>query len=312
MTQKKIVNMRYKTFTLDDEQLIRMASKDKRFEYKYVPVVAYNQKNANDAIIALPQLIYFQNRIINPRDGNKNFPFIFSLYEFGTSLTLLRSYTSNKINSEELLSVKKAFRHLKRIVSQCSERVIADLCCSIILDVLRKNSEDEITFFIESPMSDKMLGRLGTLYLDLDRVTLVFLATRPSDLMTTVMSQHTGKIRFDIHRLMSEESNEFLGPYPGDSEDSLIQTYFFKPKPISYESGNYRPIRLDIFSQGLSRETLEKKKDDLQKLLAPNSQNTETDWGIIEEPRLLLPSGFNELKRALDKKKEEVSVLLDE
>lgn len=312
MTQQKIVNIKFKNYTQSEEQLIKIASREKSFEFKFIPAVAFNKKNEEADASSPSELIFYQDKCAANNKENNFAPYVFSLYEFGTSLTLLRSYTSDIINSQVLQSVKQAFRQLKRIVSKCSERIISDLCCNIILKILQENHRERITFFIISPMSDKMLGHLGTLYLNLRRVTIVFLATRPTDLMTTVMSQHTRRIRFDLHRLMSEDSDEMVGPYPGDSEKSLTQTYFYKPKPIpSEDKGSYRPIRLDIFSQGLSLKELEDKKEELRKLLKPGSSNTETDEKT-GEPRLLQPNGFNFLNKKLELHKEEFSELLEQ
>lgn len=302
----RIINIKYRVFTPDENQLLETAG-SADFKYKYIPVVAYNTKSKDKADdLTAPKLLFI---------NNDDSYFIFTLYELGTPMTLLKSYTGGGISAEDLRSVKEAFRKLKGVVSQCSERVVADLCCDIILKEINavENRQKKLVFFIDRFNSDKMFGRLATLNLNLDRITIVFLTGRPTELMTTVMSFHTGKISFDICRLMHKEfDGEFVGPYPGDSQESLAQTYFFKPKPIASDMGSYRPLRLDIFTQGLSADEIYEKKELIRRLLVleknniNNNKNTETDPST-SEPKLLLPYGFHELDEKLDREKEKIA-----
>jgi hypothetical protein len=300
----RIVNIKHKVVTRDEEQLLEMAGSDvKKFKYEYIPIVAYNTKSKDKTDLTAPEILCFKNK-----DGDSVFPF--TLYEMGTPITLLKSYTLGNISADDLRSVKKAFEKLKGVVFQCSERVVADLCCDIILKEIKNPQKDELVFFIDSFNSDKMFGRLATLNLNLNKITIVFLTSTPSDLMTTVMSYHTGKITFDIYRLMHEEFGDgFIGPYPGDSEESLVQTYFFKPKPIA--KGQYRPMRLDIFAQGLLTDEIYEKKELLRNLLVdeedkPRDKNTLADPSTKKGPRSLIPYGFRELDDKLNWEKKRI------
>ena len=291
---KQIISIRYKTITPNDGHLINLVQKEGvDFKYSSVPLVAYNKKTVGKVDLSAPILVPY----------NKMSPFY--LYELGIPITLLKIYSANRICKEDLISVKKAFRQLKYVASQCYDRVIADLCSDLILNEIKINDDDnELVFFIEKPMSNKMLGRLGTLHLNLSKVTICFITSRPSDLMTTVMSYHTGKITFDIQRLFSDDSHDFIGPYPGDSEDSLIQTYFYKPPPEK-EGGQFLPMRLDIFTQGSLRSMIDDKKELLNELLIPGTNNTEHDRSSLE-PRQLVPAGFGDLMEVL--KREEMKI----
>jgi hypothetical protein len=260
-----------------------------KFQYKFIPVVAHNSKISEEDEITSPKYESF----------NDDMPF--SLYNLGVPVAILKIYTSGKIKKEDLNSAKKAFKELKNFASQCSERTIADLCCKVIIEEITKmNNNQHLVVFIEKSASDKMLGRLATLYLNLDKITISFLTSDPSDLMTTVMSSQTGKLSFDIHRLMMTGINDFIGPYPGDFEESLIQTFFYKPFPLS-EGGDYRPMRIDIFAQGLLRDKIEGKKEIIKQILSPESKDVETEDGEKNDgPRNLVPRGFRELKNYLD------------
>lgn len=293
----RIVNIRHKTYTIDDKEILMLAKHaGHRFRYKYVPLVAYNKKTSGENDLTTPRLESFDNKAP------------FSLYQLGTPIAILiRFMDANKIRKKDFTSARKAFRELKNFAAQCSERTIADLCCKVILGEIRtRENDEEFVFFLEKSASDKMLGRLATLNLNLDKITVCFLSTSPSDLMTTIMSNQTGKLHFDINRLMTANYyDDFPGPYPGDYEDSLIQSYFYRPSPINDKAGDYTPMRLDIFAQGLLINEVEKKKAKIKKLLAPNSPDIETDSKKIG-PRTILPYGFADLDGFLEREKNEI------
>ena len=289
---KSIINIRHKTYTPEDEQLLQLAANSSKFRYRFIPLIAYNKKTSGE------------NDLTQPTLGSFNDMVPFALYELGIPIAILRSYMGSEIKKEDLISTKKAFKELKNFASHCYERIIADLCCQILIKEVRQQRDNEhIIFFIEKSASDKMLGRLASLYLDLDKVTICFLVFDPSALMTTVMSYQAGKLHFDINRLMTEDTSDFFGPYPGDSEDSLIQTYFYKP-PRLPEGGGYRPMRVDIFTQGLRRDEIDRKKELIKDILCPGSPDTEFEREK-REPRLLMPMGFKELRDKLEYHKKD-------
>jgi len=294
MSEIKIINISHRTYTLNDEDLLKLAANNK-FRYKFIPLVVYNKKTFQGEDLTVPPF---------PKSFNNKTPF--TLYELGIPITILRSYMgSRNIEKDDLISAKKAFKKLKNFASQCHERILADLFCEIILSEIEKESSSKhIIFFVEKSASDKMFGRLASLYLDLDKVTICFLVFDPSDLMTTVMSYQTGKLHFDIHRLMTTDTSEPLGPYPGDSEDSLVQTYFYKPAKLP-RGGEYCPIRLDIFAQGLLKDKIEEKKDLIRRVLhSESSSDTYADG--TSEPRILKPIGFRELTEFLKRQEKDI------
>jgi len=292
MREVTIINIKHKTFTPDNEEMLKLV-KSNNFKYKFIPVVVYNKKSSGKNDLSTPSLVTF----------HAYYPF--TLYELGTPIAILRNYMGTAMSKEDLASAKRAFKGLKQFASQCHERVTADLCTQVILREIKALPIDRhLVIFIEKSASDKMLGRLGSLYLNLEKVTICFLVFEPSDLMTAVMSYQTGKLHFDIHRLMSSDVSDLLGPYPGDYEDSLTQTYFYKPSSTS-GGGEYRPMRLDLFTQGLLRDRIEEKKDEIREILHPESPDKES-LGRDSEPRLLLPYGFRELEEFLERQESDI------
>ena len=93
MTDKKIVNIKYKNFLPEDEDLLQI-SQTNRFRYHYYSVVVYNQK-----------LLTLDN-VFNPPVLEKSFNKLapFSLYKAGIPITILKQYMSNKIDKSMTVS----------------------------------------------------------------------------------------------------------------------------------------------------------------------------------------------------------------
>ena len=292
---EKIVNIKHKNFLPNDKDLLQI-SQNSRFRYQYYSVVAYNKKLLNSDNVFDPPVLIKSFKDLTP----------FSLYKVGIPITILRQYMSNssgKIAKTKLLSAREAIKHLNNFASQCCERISADLCCQVILQEIRHRENNELIIFIEKSASDKMLGRLASLQLSLKKITICFLTYKPSDLMTIAMSNQTSKLRFDIHRLMSSDVEDFIGPSPGDVEDSLIQSYFYRPPPRGEGGELFAPMRFDIFSQGLRLDETESKKDIIKEIFynpQKSYMNPKNNFGLP----YLIPTGFE----LLDEKLEEIQV----
>ncbi len=156
-----------------------------------------------------------------------------------------------------------------------------------------------------------MLGRLASLQLNLDNIIICFLTYDPPNLMTIAMSNQTSKLHFDINRLMSSDDPGFFGPYPGDSEESLIQTYFHKPSPVEEDGGEFSPMRLDIFSQGLRIDEIDNNKK-LVKEIFSDSKNIDSKEQKRTGPRKLVPMGWRVLEGYLDEQNDDIREKLRE
>lgn len=188
---------------------------------------------------------------------------------------------------EELKVAGKAYRKLKAYANRCAERVLADLNCALLLKTL--NSDDQFIFFIEGPPSNKIVARLGYLYPSLENLTICFLSFKPEDLLTSVMSFQAGRLEYDIHRLLLGDRTDFLGPYPGTSAESLIQTYFYRPPELS-PGIKVSPLRIDIFTQGLMESEFYDKKEIIRKKLEDGSWTT--SYTVKHPIETILPTGL--------------------
>ncbi len=281
MEPQIIVSISHKTFLPQLEDILDKA-KNKKFRYEYFPVVVFNRK-----MIGISEIINYDPR---------HLPQFLTLYEDNDPIEKIIRYIED-LTKNDLTVAKKAFLKLRNFSIQCAERVIADLICQIMLEFIKEYKDSHIIFLIESMGSDKMLGRLGYLYLNLEKVTICSFSYKPDDMLTTVMSARTGKLLFDLHRLMSGSSGEFFSPlYPGSSEDSLIQTFFYRPDHITKGVQECLPLRVDIFTQGLLEPETQEKSEYIKKLLKNESETLPFPLKKeISTQYVKLPIGFNSI-----------------
>lgn len=283
----KIISISRRVFLPELEDILEKA-KSKQFAYEFVPVVTYSEKEQGNPEIRNEEPVFLGTFL--------------SLFENKVLIESLIRYIGD-IEKKELSLAKVAFAKLKNFALQCAERVSADLCYQVVLETNKKyRAHDLIIYFIEKSASDKILGRLGHLYLDLTNVIICFISYEPEDMITTVMSAKTGRLLFDIHRLMSDKTDDDIryGPHPGSSEDSLIQAYFFRPRSVSPGSA-FLPIRFDIFCQGLLEPDLQKKADIIRGILRDEQESQA--YAIKKEdpsPYVKLPIGLQAVIRSWD------------
>lgn len=238
MENSKIIGISYKVKWLDIQEVGRKG------KFKFVPAVNYKIDGSSEVKLV-------------------NYPDSLQLFTKGVSMELLAKYSDQDIKKEEFKVAQRAYRKLRDFAYRCADRVIADLICGIILQY--SGEGENVIYIIQKPPSDKIMGRLGYLYLPIKELTILFISWRPEDLITNVMQHKTGKLEFDLHRLMSEEKEGLVGPYPGNPTETLKQTYFYSP-PKQGKRGLF-PIRIDIFSQGLLESDFRGKEKVLEKLL---------------------------------------------
>ena len=269
MPSERIVSISHNVIWPDITALLEK----KRFEF--IPAISYVIQDDGPQQAKKPELIYFPKPL--------------SLYEFGLPIELLCKYVGDELEKKEELKVARhTYSKLKRFAQRCADRVVADLLCSLVLSTLNKEA-DQIIYFVEGPPSDKMLARLSYLYLSLEKITICFITFQREDLVTLVMSLQSGRLEFDIQRLLSSEIVGFQGPYPGISEESLVQTYFYK-HPEVRTGGKVSPIRLDILCQGLLESHFEDKKEMIRKKLEDPAWRKSFPVDRVVET--FLPMGF--------------------
>lgn len=265
---------------------IEEAARQKDFKYQFVPAVAYNEKRLGYEPISDTQL--------------QVLPINFSLYESGIPIEMLTRYVGD-LEKQELSLANRAFTKLRGFAVQCAERTLADMCTQIILGkLLSCTGTSSLVVFVQRLASDKMIGRLAHLYLDMDQVNICFVSYEPEDLVTTVMSNQTGKLVFDVHRLLAEPPQQDITRwYPGSALDSLVQSCFFRQAPQLGSSWDFLPTRLDVFCQGLTEPQISDRVQNIRDVLVSSKESIpyEIRHGARNPTYVKIPVG---LAKALD------------
>ena len=264
---------------------------EKSGKFEYIPAISYViQKEASKKLES--NFDYFKKP--------------FNLWELGLPIEVVLEYAKNELEKrEELKLARKAYLKLKAYANRCAERVLADFNCALLLKTL--NPDDQFIFFIEGPPSNKIVARFGYLYPSLKNLTICFLSFKPEDLLTSVMSFQAGRLEYDIHRLLLEDRTDFLGPYPGTSADSLVQTYFYRPPELS-PGIKVSPLRIDIFTQGLMESEFYDKKDIIQKKLEDGSWTT--PYTVKHPIETILPTGLRTAIESWEHYKKNLEIIL--
>ena len=93
----------------------------------------------------------------------------------------------------------KAYQRMQYYINRNVEKVLADMFVSIIVEILKELKEEkENIFFINNRESDKVIGRLGYMYLSSEKNTFSFVTYKPDNLMTNSMRNGSDVLEFDI------------------------------------------------------------------------------------------------------------------
>lgn len=268
MTEETIVHISYFTKWSEVSDVIEKG------RIEYMPAIAYTMQRDGSESLSPPELVCVEKP--------------FSLLEMGLSIEMLCRYAKDELaKKDELKVARKAYLKLRAFANRCAERIQADLTCALLLKTWDPNKK--CIYFLEGPPNDKMLGRLGYLYPSLNNLTICFISFKPEDLITSIMSFQTGRLQFDIHRLMSEEVTGFQGPYPGNSDRSLTQTYFYRHPDVK-PGIHVSPLRIDVFTQGLLESEFDEKQESVREILEDDAWVSPY---LVDEPvETILPKGL--------------------
>lgn len=189
----------------------------------------------------------------------------------------LRSLVGGDDQDTSFLSIPgKAYAKMQNYINQNVNKVIADMVTCVIVKTIRQlKSEDRDAkniFFIDNVNSNKMIGRLGYLYLDSEANTIVFVTYKASGLMTDVLNGGAERVAFDYHYFDRRGNRkQHSAIVPNDYMESLTQTVFFN---VADGEESLAPLRCDILSQGISKNRTREKVMELGKVFAEQSNLT--------------------------------------
>lgn len=170
----------------------------------------------------------------------------------------------------------KAYQKMMQYVSQNNNKVIADMLMNIIVKIINRLNTDcpdaHNVFFIDSIDMNKIIGRLGYLYIKSETNTIAFLTYKSKGLLTDTLNTGNEKVVFDIHYFdRTEHKKEEHSPIiPNDYMESLTQAVFYRIQ----SNETLSPLRCDVFSQGISTSQIQEKVDKLQEIFTDTNNMT--------------------------------------
>ncbi len=178
----------------------------------------------------------------------------------------LESILKNSDGNISAMSIPgKANRQMQSIVNREVEKVLADMMTSVIVRVIEElGPGEENVFFIENQGNDKLLGRLGYMYLDNIRNTFCMITYKTSGLLTDTMRNGSQILEFDIDYFKRHEKEQ-SEVVPRDFMESLLQTVLYRMKTSEED---ILPLRCDIFSQGISNKEIQNKVERVHEILS--------------------------------------------
>ena len=204
-------------------------------------------------------------------------------------------------NSDENLSFltipAKAYNKMQQYVNQNVNKVIADMIVHLIVKIIRElkkeNSDAHNIFFIDSFDNNKIIGRLGYVYLESKNNTIAFVTYKTGGLLTDILNGKNEKLKFDINYFRDEihKNDSMAEIIPNDFMESMTQAAFYN---IPNKEGELSPLRCDILSQGISKDEIRSKADAISKILTSEENitlpfsETESKNGMwVRIPRVL-------------------------
>ncbi|MCM1119021.1 MAG: hypothetical protein NC543_06640 [bacterium] len=190
--------------------------------------------------------------------------------EKGEQVKTMQSATDFQISSSDIatdymfLEKKNSlYQEMQKRSRAAQERIISEYICTIILDKVREYPEDDLTFLIRDEFeSEKIIGRLGYLGLPMQRLHIMFVSYHLASFMGNYIEHYSVPPKSDLHLLFQDKyRGKILGPYPDDDGVTMLKTYY-----CSYDDTDIYPIRINLFSQMLKKDTLDQEKEHIQKV----------------------------------------------
>lgn len=165
---------------------------------------------------------------------------------------------------------KSLYIEMRMQSRESQEKIIAEYICAVVMQQLRDNCEQDLTFIISDKFqSEKIIGRLGYLGLPLQRTHIFFVSRDISSFMTDYIAPYAVPLQNDLKLLfLGENRGKVLGPYPEDDVISMTRTFF-----CSYQQEELYPIRINLFSQSLAQTDLNNEKERIKRIFMETDQS---------------------------------------
>lgn len=250
---------------------------------------------------AIPSITYNVN-FSNDNDKESNTKVIYSKIPFeilkkDNSFSKFKGVLGRDEKNIEFLQIPgESYKKILLYIGKNMSKVIADYISSLIvrlieeLYIIDKNKKN--IFIINNTSDDKLIGRIAYMYLCSKKNTFALISFMPSDLMTNKTSYEGKNNKFDIKYFEDDEGNNICTDrskiIPNDSMDSLTQTFFYNVE----KDNEFSPIRVDLFSQGLSKNEIEEKSNQIIEVLKDVNQTGPYENKQIGDFHTRLPIGL--------------------
>lgn len=171
----------------------------------------------------------------------------------------------------------KAYNMMQQYANQNVNKVIADMITHVVVSVIKelkeKDADSHNIFFIDTMDTNKIIGRLGYLYLENESNTIAFVTYKAGGLLTNVLNGGSTRLEFDINyfKRSMPKAKDWSEIIPNDFMESLTQAVFFN---IPDSNEKLSPLRCDILSQGLSKIQIKRKVEKIYKVLESSDNMT--------------------------------------
>lgn len=173
---------------------------------------------------------------------------------------------SNTESAEFMTIPGKAYRQMQYYINKEVEKVLADMVTAIIVKILKSLEQDDTNiFFIDSRESNKLIGRLGYMYLNNIKNIFCFVSYKTDSLITDILRNGSETLELDIDYFRRCEGRDVSEIVPNDFMESLLQTVFYK---VPAKGEELPPLRCDIFSQGISNREIQRKVEAVRKVIS--------------------------------------------
>lgn len=177
---------------------------------------------------------------------------------------------SDSRNTDFMTIPGKAYRQMQSFINKEVEKVLADMVTAVIAKILKSLDQDALNiFFIDSRESNKILGRLGYMYLNNIKNTFCFVSYKTDSLITDVLRNGSETLELDIDYFTRYKSRDVSEIVPNDFMESLLQTVFYK---MAANGEELPPLRCDIFSQGITNGEIQDKVEAVREVLTNPQQ----------------------------------------
>lgn len=173
---------------------------------------------------------------------------------------------SNTESTEFMTIPGKAYRQMQYFINKEVEKVLADMVTAVIVKILKSLDQDDMNiFFIDSRESNKLLGRLGYMYLNNFKNTFCFVSYKTDSLITDILRNGSETLELDIDYFIRCKGRDVSEIVPNDFMESLLQTVFYK---VAANGEELPPLRCDIFSQGITNREIQQKVEAVRKVIS--------------------------------------------